>query len=77
MELFTATLLPFIPATVILGGLIASYTMWPGTSWVRLGCGFGAAAGLYFVIAWQVFVGESERQALWRLINRRQSDATH
>jgi O-antigen/teichoic acid export membrane protein len=71
-ELFTATLLPFIPATMILGGLIAGYTVWPGASWVRLACGLGVAAGLYFVIAWQLFVGASERQALCRLISRRQ-----
>jgi O-antigen/teichoic acid export membrane protein len=66
-ELFTATLLPFIPAAMILGGLIAGYTMWPGASWVRLACAFGAAAGLYFVIAWQLFVRESERRAVWRV----------
>jgi O-antigen/teichoic acid export membrane protein len=67
-ELFSATLLPLIPATIILGALIAGYAVWPGISWVRLGFEFCAAAAVYLLIAWRWVLGESERRMLQRSV---------
>ena len=72
-EVFTAAVLPLLPAAIVLAALFATRSAWPGESWVRLAVEFAAAAGVSLLVAWRLVLGESERTLLRSVLRRRQS----
>jgi hypothetical protein len=68
----SATLLPLVPAALILGGLAAVRVTWPGEySWWRLAAEFAACAALYLIVAWRLVLGDGERRAIRGLAGRK------